>query len=92
MSKKFNNFLNSNKTAVRRVCYAWIVLILVAMIGFCVYFMYFADWSSVQLTRDIGVTPSQYMCLISVTVTDALAIYIISPAWAILNKIKKLSA
>ena len=91
MSKKFNNFLTVNKTTVRKTCYAWIALVILGAVLLSAYFIYFADWSAVQITH-IGLTPAQYMTMIGVSVAGILTVYMLMPAWAILSKIKKLSA
>ena len=94
MSKKFTNFLTENKKSVRKACYAWIALVILGAVLLSAYFIYFADWSAVQITQtqNISLTPAQYMTMIGVSVAGILTVYMLMPAWAILSKIKKLSA
>lgn len=90
MSKKFDNFLTKHKKHVRVACYIWVILILLSAIGTCLYFLY-TDWSAVQFTQNVGLTPPQYMTMIGAIMTGTLTVYMLVPAWAILSKLKKLS-
>lgn len=91
MSKKISNFLIKNSNTIRKGCYVWISLVVLIAIGFTAYFIYFADWPAVNLTQDIGMTSSQFMSLVGVTVTGFFTGFMLVPALAIIDKIKKLS-
>lgn len=91
MSKKISNFLIKNSNTIRKGCYVWISLVVLIAIGFTAYFIYFADWPAVNLTQDIGMTSSEFLSLVGVIDTACITCYIILPALAIIDKIKKLS-
>lgn len=91
MSKKIDNFLTEKKKFVRKACCSWIALARVVMLGFSVFFISFADYSAIQFTRDIGITPSMFMTLLGVGLTGVLGCSMLIPAYAILNKLDKLS-
>lgn len=88
MSKKINN-LSKNKANLRKACYCWIILMVVAMLGLSAYCIYFADWSAVSFTRDIGITPSMFMRIMGTGLISAVASALIVPAWAILELLRK---